>query len=51
MTVILTALKKAELALKPEKCHFHVQKVVFLGFMVTTEGITIDPAKVSTVLN
>jgi hypothetical protein len=47
---ILTALRGASLLLKPEKCNFHTTRVIFLGFVVTTEGITMDPEKVATVL-
>ena len=32
--------------LKPEKCHFYVKEVVFLGYIVTTIGLAIDPKKV-----
>ena len=47
---ILTVLKKVDLQLKPEKCKFYTKEVTFLGFMVNTQGILIDPMKVSTVL-
>ena len=47
---ILSVLKRADLRLKPEKCKFHTKEVTFLGFMVNTQGISIDPTKVSTVL-
>ena len=36
--------------LKPEKCHFHVKEVVFLGYVVTTTGLAIDPKKVEAIL-
>ena len=36
--------------LKPEKCHFHVKEVVFLGYIVTTTGLAIDPKKVEAIL-
>ena len=47
---ILTILKKADLQLKPEKYKFYMKEVMFLGFVVNTKGISIDPTKVSTVL-
>ena len=47
---ILTVLKKADLQLKPEKCKFYTKEVTFLGFVVNTQGISIDLTKVSTVL-
>jgi len=47
---VLKALSQAELHLKPEKCHFHKQEVKYLGFIITTKGIRMDPEKVSCVL-
>jgi Reverse transcriptase (RNA-dependent DNA polymerase) len=47
---VLLALRKARLWLKPKKCHFHKTEVTFLGYIVNTEGISIDPKKVTTVL-
>jgi len=42
-------LSQAGLHLKPEKCHFHEQEVKYLGFIMTTKGIQMDPEKVSCV--
>ena len=50
VTTILEALQKARLLLKPEKCHFHVKEVVFLGYIVTTTGLAIDPKKFGAIL-
>jgi hypothetical protein len=47
---VLTALRTANLLLKPEKCRFHATEVTFLGYVVTTSGIKMDPAKVAAVL-
>jgi transposase InsO family protein len=47
---VLKALSDAGLHLKPEKCHFHKQEVKYLGFIITTKGIQMDPEKVSCVL-
>jgi len=44
---VLQALSQAGLHLKPEKCHFHEQEVKYLGFIMTTKGIQMDPEKVS----
>jgi hypothetical protein len=48
--LVLDALRKHRLALKPEKCEFHVKKVEFLGYIVSTEGISMNPEKVRAVL-
>jgi len=47
---VLKALSQAGLHLKLEKCHFHKQEVKYLGFIITTKGIWMDLAKVSSVL-
>ena len=39
---ILTLLKEANLLIKLEKCEFHVDRVEFLGYVITIEGISID---------
>jgi len=41
---------KACLHLKP-KCQFHQTEVKYLGLIVTTGGIKMDPAKVSTIVD
>jgi predicted aspartyl protease len=46
---VLERLQQAGLYLKPEKCEFHVQEVKYLGLIITTEGIRMDPAKVAAV--
>jgi len=46
---VLQALSQAGLHLKPEKCNFHEQEVKYLGFIMTTKGIQMDPEKVSCV--
>ena len=39
---ILTLLKEVNLLVKPKKCSFHIDKVDFLRYVITTEGISID---------
>ena len=34
---------------KAEKCEFHAQKISFLGYIVSTEGISMDPDRVATI--
>jgi len=48
---VLKALSDAGLHLKPEKCHFHKQEVKYLGFNIGTNGVRMDPEKVSCILN
>ena len=48
---IFLRLKKANLTLKPSKCHFFQRQVEFLGHIVDERGISTDPAKVEAVTN
>jgi len=44
---VLKALSDAGLHLKPEKCQFHKQEVIYLGFIIRPDGIRMDPEKIS----
>jgi hypothetical protein len=46
---VLEALSEAGLYLKPEKYEFHQQEVKYLGFIISTSTIKMDPAKVVTI--
>jgi len=48
---ILEKLRAAGLQIDITKCDFHVQKVSYLGLIVTTEGIQMDPKKVSAIVD
>ena len=43
---VLQKLLSADLYAKLEKCEFHVQKVSFLGFIISSEGISMDPERI-----
>ncbi|GJW28208.1 putative reverse transcriptase domain-containing protein [Tanacetum coccineum] len=43
---ILELLKKEELYAKFSKCEFWISKVLFLGHMIDSKGIHVDPAKI-----
>ena len=46
---VLECLRSAGLFLKAEKCEFHVSRTLFLGFILTTHGLEMDPKKVSAI--
>ena len=46
---LLERLRRANLKLKPSKCHLLRKSVTFLGHVVSAEGIATDPDKVATV--
>ncbi|KFY32334.1 hypothetical protein V493_00296 [Pseudogymnoascus sp. VKM F-4281 (FW-2241)] len=43
--LVLAKLKARQLLLKLEKCNFHKQEVEFLGHLVGTKGVRMDPKK------
>jgi hypothetical protein len=47
----MECLLKAGLYLKPEKCEFHKETVKYLGLIISTSGVSIDPDKVDMVRN
>ncbi|GJT90040.1 putative reverse transcriptase domain-containing protein [Tanacetum coccineum] len=46
---ILELLKKEELYAKFSKCEFWISKVLFLGHMIDSKGIHVDPAKIEAI--
>ncbi|GJZ34137.1 putative reverse transcriptase domain-containing protein, partial [Tanacetum coccineum] len=47
--LILELLKKEELYAKFSKCEFWLSKVQFLGHVIDSEGIHVDPAKIESI--
>ena len=48
---ILQVLRDNQLYAKIEKCEFDKDKMTFVGYMVSKEGIGMDPAKVAAILD
>ncbi len=48
---VLQKLREAGLQADIFKCEFHVQETAFLGLLVSTEGLRMDPKKVQAVLD
>ena len=48
---VLNRLLDAGLYVKPEKCEFDTTKTTFLGFVISPDGIEMDPEKVPAVEN
>ncbi|XP_071741904.1 uncharacterized protein [Rutidosis leptorrhynchoides] len=46
---VFDLLRQYQLYAKLEKCDFFVSKVVFLGYVVSKEGISVDPSKVEAI--
>ncbi|GJQ98399.1 putative reverse transcriptase domain-containing protein [Tanacetum coccineum] len=51
LKIILELLKKEELYAKFSKCEFWISKVQFLGHVIDSEGIHVDPAKIESNFN
>ena len=47
---VLQKLREAGLQADITKCAFHVKEVPYLGLIITTEGVKMDSAKVSTIV-
>jgi hypothetical protein len=47
---MLEQLRAADLHAAIHKCEFHVTKTKFLGFIIATDRIHVDPAKVAVIL-
>ena len=47
---VLEILRKAQLYAKKSKCNFCVDKVAYLGFIVSKDGVSLDPAKVEAII-
>ena len=48
---VLTALRKAGLQLDISKCEFHVTETIYLGLIISKDGIRMDPNKIETIQN
>nr|GFB18370.1 retrotransposon protein, putative, Ty3-gypsy subclass [Tanacetum cinerariifolium] len=49
LKAILELLKKEELYAKCSKCEFWIPKVQFLGHVIDSQGINVDPAKIESI--
>ncbi|GJR24254.1 putative reverse transcriptase domain-containing protein [Tanacetum coccineum] len=49
LKLILELLKKEELYVKFSKCEFWIPKVQFLGHVIDSQGIHVDPAKIESI--
>ena len=47
---VLFKLKESKIWLRPEKCEFHTQRTKYLGLIITSGAIEIDPTKIETVV-
>lgn len=46
---VLQKLRNYSLYCKPEKCEFSVESTTFLGFVISPQGLAMDPSKIRTI--
>jgi hypothetical protein len=46
---VLQILRDNKLYCKPEKCHFYQEEIKYLGYIITSKGVRMDPSKVKAV--
>ena len=51
LRIMLQTLRDKQLYAKFIKCEFWLEKVVFLGHVISAEGVYIDPKKIEVILN
>lgn len=51
LEAVFTRLREAKLKLKPKKCHLFRREVLYLGHVVSKEGVSTDPSKTEAVRN
>ena len=51
LRIVLHTLRERQLYAKLSKCQFWLDKVTFLGHVISTEGVSVDPQKIEVVVN
>ena len=49
--LVLQCLREAGLQVDIKKTEYHVTRTKYLGFIISTQGLEVDPEKVSTITN
>jgi hypothetical protein len=51
LKAVLNVLKEKQLFAKLKKCEFWMEKVSFLGHVISKDGVVVDPRKIEAVVN
>ena len=51
LRIVLQTLRERQLYAKLSKCQFWLDKVAFLGHVISVEGVSVDPKKIEAVVN
>jgi hypothetical protein len=49
--LVLQRLREAGLQVDIKKTEFHVTRTKYLGFIISTQGLEVDPEKISVITN
>ena len=49
MRKVLERLRRFKLFINLKKCEFFIKEVEFLGFIISTKGVTIDSRRIDTI--
>ena len=51
LKIVLKILRHKKLYTRFSKCEFWLNKIVFLGHVISTEGVYVDPNKIIAIVN
>ena len=51
LRIVLQTLRERQLYAKLSKCQFWIDRVAFLGRVISTEGVSVDPQKIEAAVN
>ena len=51
LRIVLQTLREQQLYAKSNKCQFWLDRVAFLGHVISVEGVSVDPQKIEDVVN
>ena len=49
--MVLSILEKESLYAKESKCEFGITKLLYLGHIISTDGVQVDPKKVRAIID
>jgi hypothetical protein len=51
LKMVLGILREKKLFTKLKKCEFWLEKVAFLGYVISKDGVAVDPSKIEEVMD
>ena len=50
LKLVCSILLREQLYANPKKCTFFIESITFLGFIISTQGVSADPDKIKAIL-